>query len=178
MVTASLATTLNRHWSLHVPYLWSAYSPLGLIIWLSNGVHADVCLWHASLHAYTQRIFHGVDILFTSFKIKFTSSTMLAQSTVEKVAIQFVALFYKVINLTITDRVKQSLASVCPSICSSTCFQSIFWTDWPLNLSVCVGGGQRVAQNAILLFLPVIFNFCRKSLLQSFFVWKLPAAKL
>jgi len=33
-------------------------------------------------------------------------------------------------------------------------------------------------KNAISLFVPVKFNFCRKSLLQSFFVWKLPAAKL
>ena len=33
-------------------------------------------------------------------------------------------------------------------------------------------------KNAISLFVPVKFKFCRKSLLQSFFVWKLPAAKL
>ena len=33
-------------------------------------------------------------------------------------------------------------------------------------------------KNAISLFVPVKFNYCWKSLLQSFFVWKLPAAKL
>jgi len=33
-------------------------------------------------------------------------------------------------------------------------------------------------KNAISLFVPAKFNFCRKSMLQSFFVWKLPAAML
>ena len=37
---------------------------------------------------------------------------------------------------------------------------------------------QKVAQNAILLFLTVKFKFRRKSLLQSFFVRKPPEAEL
>jgi len=32
---------------------------------------------------------------------------------------------------------KQPVASVCPSVC----FNSVFWTDWPLNLSLCVCRG-------------------------------------
>jgi len=34
----------------------------------------------------------------------------------------------------LAGKVKQSLASVCPCVCPSVCFHSIFWTDWPLNL--------------------------------------------
>ena len=42
----------------------------------------------------------------------------------------------------LTGKVKQSVASACSSVCPSVCFHSIFWTDWPLNMSFCMCVGQ------------------------------------
>ena len=45
----------------------------------------------------------------------------------------------------LAGKVKQSAAPVRLSVClsvTSVCFQSIFWTDWPLNLDFCLFMGH------------------------------------
>jgi len=54
--------------------------------------------------------------------------------------------------LFITDRVSResnAIDSVCLSVRPSVRLFPLFWTDWPLNLSVCVWGHDHIARRRL-----------------------------